>query len=253
MFDKNRAYWNAWSAQYQQNHHADLARRPLAWGVWRIPESEVQVLGDLRGRRVLELGCGAAQWTCALHQLDIHVVGIDASSEQLRHGRAHAAALAMGPPLVLGDAHALPFLDSTFDVVFCDHGAISFAEPHRAVTEASRVLRDEGLFAFCMSTPLRDACCDPVTGEFTGRLETDYFSLGPFDDGHSVSASLPYGDWIRLFRRESLAVEDLVELRAPASATTTYSDYADADWAARWPGEHIWKLRREPRRVGQHT
>jgi SAM-dependent methyltransferase len=253
VFEKNRAYWDAWSAQYQQAHHDELARRPLAWGVWRIPESDIQVLGDLRGRRVLELGCGAAQWTSALHQLELDVVGLDASTVQLRHARAHASDLAVHPPLVQGDAHALPFGAATFDVVFCDHGAMSFAEPHRALAEVSRILRDEGLFAFCISTPVRDACCDPVTGAFTGRLETDYFTLGPFDDGESVSASLPYGEWIRLFRRESLAIEDLVELQAPARATSTYSDYVGPEWAARWPAEHIWKLRREPRRIGQRT
>ena len=36
-----------------------------AWGVWQIPESELHVLGDVRGRDVLELGCGAARWSCA--------------------------------------------------------------------------------------------------------------------------------------------------------------------------------------------
>ena len=39
---------------------------PLAWGAWRRPESELQVLGDVTGRDVLELGCGAAQWSAAL-------------------------------------------------------------------------------------------------------------------------------------------------------------------------------------------
>jgi len=221
--------------------------------VWRIPESEVQALGDLRSLRVLELGCGAAQWTGALRQLDVDVVGLDASTVQLRHARAHMADLGVNPPLVQGDAHALPFNESSFDVVFCDHGAMSFADPHRAISEASRVLRDGGIFAFCISTPLRDACCDPVTGAFTGRLETEYFTLGPFDDGESVSPSLPYGEWIRLFRRESLAIEDLLELRPPAHATTTYSDYVNVEWAARWPAEHIWKLRRERRGIGQRT
>ena len=155
-FEKNRRFWDAHSDGYQARHRGTLARYPLAWGVWRIPESEIGVLGDLRGRRVLELGCGAAQWTCALHAQGSSVVGLDLSGEQLQHARVHARECQVMPPLVQGDAQRLPFADATFDVVFCDHGAMTFASPARTVPEASRILRDDGLFVFCMSTPIRD-------------------------------------------------------------------------------------------------
>lgn len=244
MFVKNRRYWDAQSAGYQRAHGVQLAREPLAWGVWRIPESDVRALGVLEGKRVLEFGCGAAQWTCALRANGVSAVGIDLSAEQLRHGAQHAAELGVHAPLVHGDAQRLPFRDQAFDLVFCDHGAMSFADPHAAVAEAARVLRHDGQFVFCMATPLHDICCDPVTGAFTGRLDGDYFGLGPLDDGESVTAQLTYGDWIRLFRRHSLRVDDLIELQAPAESATTYTDFVEHGWARRWPGEHIWRLTR---------
>ena len=191
MFSKNRAFWDAESVTYQRDHGATLRNSPLAWGVWRIPESSVGALGDLDGRRVLELGCGAAQWTCALNQQGIGVTGLDLSSAQLAAAREHAALLAVTPPLVQANAEQLPFRDSAFDVVFCDHGAMTFASPEHVVPEVSRVLRDGGRFVFCMSTPLRDVCSHPQTGAFTGTLDTDYFSLGPLDEGTSVTAQLP--------------------------------------------------------------
>jgi SAM-dependent methyltransferase len=243
-FDRNRPFWDAESDAYQRAHGESLARRPLAWGVWRIAESALGVLGDVSGRRVLELGCGAAQWTCGLLQAGAHTVGLDASARQLEHARAYAARLGLRPPLVHGSAEQVPFRDGTFDIVFCDHGAMTFAAPEASVPEAARVLRPGGLLAFCISTPLRDICADPVTFAVTDRLAADYFSLGPLDDGHSVSAQLPYGAWIRLFRRHNLYVDDLIELQAPAGAVTTYADYVPAEWASRWPAEHIWKLRK---------
>jgi len=55
---------------------------------------------------------------------------------------------------------------------------------------------------------------------------------------------LGYGDWIRLFRRCGLVIEDLIELRPPVGATTTHGDYVPLDWARRWPAEAIWVTRR---------
>jgi SAM-dependent methyltransferase len=167
-------------------------------------------------------------------------VGFDLSDRQLAHARAQSP----GTSLVQGDAESLPFRGETFDVVFCDHGAMVFASPHATIAESSRVLRPGGLLAFCMSSPVRNMCLDPATDTVTPRLVTNYFALSARDDGQSVDYQLPYGEWIRLFRRHDLIVEDLVELQAPAHATTTYSDFAPAEWARKWPAEHIWKLRR---------
>lgn len=244
-YAKNREFWELTSDEYQQAHGPALARAPVAWGVWRIPESELQVLGELAGSRVLELGCGAAQWSCALAERGVHPVGMDLSARQLAHARAHARGAAVSVPLVRAHADAVPFRDGSFDVVFCDHGAMTFAAPASAVPEAARVLRAGGLFAFCMSTPLRDICAHPRTFETTTTLHGEYFALGALDDGETVNAQLPYGAWIRLFRASGLRVEDLIELRAPAGATTSYGDYVPVSWASRWPAEHIWKLRKE--------
>jgi SAM-dependent methyltransferase len=146
--------------------------------------------------------------------------------------------------LVQGDAQNLPFGGDAFDVVFCDHGATVFASPKAIIAEVSRILTPNGLFAFCMSTPIRDICFDPAAGRVTASLATDYFGLSSFDDGQSVEYQLPYGEWIRLFRQHQFVVEDLIELQAPAAAITTYSDYVPVEWARKWPAEHIWKLRK---------
>jgi SAM-dependent methyltransferase len=241
---KNRLFWNHTSDDYQRRNGATLDHAPLAWGVWRIPESDVSALGPLEGRRVLELGCGAAQWTLALRERGVRAIGVDLSERQLFHASRQARAGTVSAALVQGDAVSLPFAGGAFDVVFCDHGAATFAPPEKIVPEASRVLRDGGLFVFCMSTPIRDICEDLSAAATTEQLRLDYFTLGPLDDGSSLTYQLTYGEWIRLFRRHAFVVDDLIELAPPPAATTTYSDYVPLAWAARWPAEHIWKLRK---------
>ena len=238
---RNRELWNAKSDSYQAAHGTSLSERALAWGVWRIPESELHVLDPVEGRDILELGCGAAQFTLALAGAGARAVGIDFAERQLSHvGEAPRRAA-----LVVGSALDLPFPAGSFDTVFCDHGAMSFAPPERALAEASRVLRHGGLLAFCMSTPIRDICWDDGIDGVSSSLAIDYFDLHSLEDEDGTTCyQLPYGDWIRLFRRHSFEVEDLVELQAPEQALTTYSDYVPAEWARRWPSDHIWKVRK---------
>lgn len=238
---KNRRFWNSASDAYQKAHGPVLNEKPLAWGVWRIPEAELDVLGHVDDRDVLELGCGAAQWTLALRQRGARAVGLDLSDEQLAHARRSFPSES-AISLVQADAENLPFPDESFDIVFCDHGATVFATPEKVVAQVSRVLRPAGLFAFCMSTPIRDMCFDPTLGRVESQLKGSYFGLSVTDDGEAVEYQLPYGAWVRLFRRHAFVVEDLVELQAPERHVTTYADFVAADWARRWPAEHIWKL-----------
>ena len=47
-------------------------------------------------------------------------------------------------PLVQASAEAVPVADASFDIVFCDHGAMNFADPYKTVREVARLLRPGG-------------------------------------------------------------------------------------------------------------
>jgi SAM-dependent methyltransferase len=244
--EHNERSWDDQSAAYQERHGAQLeASGGTAWGVWQLPESELQVLGDVRGRDVLEFGCGAAQWSIALHRLGARVTGIDLSTQQLEHARELMRSAGAEFPLVHGNAEATPFADASFDIVFCDFGAMTFADPRRTVPEAARLLRGGGLLAFCMNTPLLDMAWGPEDEHPGDRLAADYWGLHAIEwPDEPTGFQLPYGEWIRLFRTSGFVIEDLIELRPPADATSSYRDDVDREWARRWPMEHIWRVRR---------
>jgi SAM-dependent methyltransferase len=241
-----RASWETRSAAYQRQHAGLLGATPRAWGVWRQPEDELQVLGDLTGKAVLELGCGAAQWSIALARAGARPVGLDVSAGQLRHARLLAARAGVELPLLQADAERLPLSDKSFDVVFCDFGALSFTDPHRTVPEVARVLRPGGVLAFSASSPIQEICWSDEEGRPGTVLRHDYFGLRALDDPNEGSTKivLPYGEWVRLFRRHGFVVEDLIELQPPEGATSTYRTPDDLAWARRWPMELIWKIRK---------
>jgi hypothetical protein len=104
------------------------------------------------------------------------------------------------------------------------------------------------LFAFCISSPIRDLCWNEPVDPISTELKRDYFTMHALDDGDdAVCYQLPYGAWIRLFRRSAFEIEDLIELQPPEDATTTYDDFAPREWARRFPAENIWKLRKRGR------
>ena len=235
---RNREHWDRDAADYQRRNAPHIDRAEPAWGVWQIPEAELRVLGDVAGKDVLEAGCGAAQWSIALARRGARCTGLDLSERQLAFARAAGADF----PLVHASAEALPFDDESFDVVFADHGAFTFADPLLAVPEAARVLRPGGLLAFSHSTPLEAICWESAADAIVAALQRPYFGLHREDWTEYVTFNLPYGEWIRLFRASGLVVEDLIELRPPADATSTYRDEDDLAWARRWPMDEIWKL-----------
>lgn len=242
---RNRRFWDDDADAYQQVHGPQLAAQPLAWGVWRVPEAELRVLGDVEGRDVLELGCGAAQWSAALAALGARCTGLDLSGVQLSHAREHCRSREVRVPLVQASAEELPFAAASFDTVFCDHGAMSFCDPAKTVREVARVLRPRGVLAFCVTNPLVYLTWDEKKEKQSRRLHRSYDELGYWDLGDgTVDWSVPTGEWISLFRANGFQVEQLIELRAPDGATTTYEEFVPYSWARRWPAEHVWRVTR---------
>jgi len=242
----NLALWEDQSDRYERRLGRVLSGpKALAWGLWRVPESELKILGDVRGLDILELGCGAARWSIALAGKGGRPVGLDLSPTHLRHASRLVHRSRQRVPLVRANAEMLPFRDAAFDLVFCDWGAMTFCDPFRTVPEVSRVLRRNGCLAFATSSPLRVLAQNPRTNRMGPRLLYDYFGLHRVDYPNEVNFALPYGEWIRLFRENGFSVERLAEIRPSASARSAYLGRSESKWARHWPLESIWKVRKE--------
>ena len=241
----NRRLWDEWSDTYQATTGAQLLALPAAWGAWRVPEADLRLLPAVAGQDVLELGCGAAQWSIWLAAHGATVTGIDLSGRQLAHARRNVAAAGVTVRLVQGSAERLPFRDRAFDLALSDHGAMGWGHPDRTLPEAARVLRPGGLLICCDTAPLFNLCWDDDLGGPQERLVHDYVAVNTHAgaDG-SVSFTLSDSEWVRRFRQHGFAIEALEEPLAPPGVVSAFWPQA-TDWARRWPGVRIWKVRRE--------
>ena len=108
---------------------------------------ELDAVVGWRGRRVLDVGCGAGRHLGPLAQRGAHPVGVDFSPTLLRQARAARAAAGAAWPLVHGDMRALPFADASFDVVasfFTSFGYFGETEDRGVLAGAARTLRAGG-------------------------------------------------------------------------------------------------------------
>jgi SAM-dependent methyltransferase len=238
---RNRELWTRSNAEYTDGSAARAwAREEITWGMFKVRESEVGVLGDVAGLDVVELGCGTAYFSAWLARRGARVVGLDVTPAQLETARRMQAETGLSFRLVEASAEDVPLPDASFDLVLSEYGASIWCDPAAWIPEAARLLRPDGRLVFLRNSTLA-ILCSPHDGRVSERLERPQFGMRRFEWDGGVEFHLAHGDWVALLRSAGFDVERLVELQAPAEATDhPYYDFVDAEWARRWPAEEIW-------------
>jgi SAM-dependent methyltransferase len=243
---RNRALWDAWAADYVAAGERGWARAEPRWGIWGVPESSLRVLpDDVAGQAAIELGCGTAYVSAWLARRGARAIGIDSSAAQLATARRLRDEHGVRVSLIHGDAEQAPCRDRSFDLAISEYGASLWAEPHRWIAEAARLLRPGGELIFLVNSPLLTLCLPAEDGPAGDRLLRPAFGMGRIEwpGEHGIEFHLSHGEWVRLLRRSGFEVEDLIEIQPHEDATTRHL-HVTLEWARRWPSEEVWKARR---------
>jgi SAM-dependent methyltransferase len=237
---RNRSFWDARAADHVAPGERAWAGEP-EWGLWGIPETRLRILPDVAGRDTVELGCGTAYVSAWLARRGARPVGIDNSEKQLATARRLQAEHGLTFPLIHGNAEATELPDASFDLAISEYGASIWCDPYRWIPEAARLLRPGGRLVFLKNSVLLMLCAPDDDSAARTRLLRPQFGMHRFEwsDDISVEFHLSHGDWIRLLRANGFDVLDLLELQAPAGASTPWR-YVTGEWAHQWPSEEIW-------------
>jgi SAM-dependent methyltransferase len=218
----SRRSWDAWADGYQAEHGTFLRDVGFVWGPEGLDEADVRLLGDVDGRDLLELGCGAAQCSRWLLTQGARPVGIDLSARQLQHARRIDEESGYVVPVALADAVALPFLDGSFDIACSAFGAVPFVgDTATLMHEVARVLRPGGRWVFAVNHPFTWVFADdPGPEGLVAR--SSYWDRRPYveRDEAGVATYVQHhrtlGDRVRELVAAGFVVEDLVEPEWPA-------------------------------------
>ena len=240
---RNRALWTVVNAEFtDEDADRAWAAEEVTWGLFRIPERDLGVLGDVRGLNVIELGCGTAYLSGLLARQGARPVGVDLTPAQLATAARCQQRFGLVFPLVEANAEEVPLPDASFDLVVSEYGASLWCDPERWVAEAARLLRPGGRLVFLTNSVLATLCVPEEEGFAQEQLLRPQRGLNRVQwPGGGVEFHPSHGDWIRLLRSNGFVVETLHELYAPADAAThEYYAIATAQWAKLWPVEDLW-------------
>ena len=195
----NATSWDRHSAAYQAAAHlpTDVAH----YGPDIPTEAELRLLGDLKGKRVLELGCGGAQCSIAFAKQGASAIGVDFSAEQIAFARRLAEQEGTKIELHEGDLADLAFLrGDSIDLAFSSYAFGYVEDLGRVFRQVHRVLKVGAPLVFSLPHPtyhlIEDDGDDPL------RIRRSYFDDSaiefeqdgvPFTEYHHTISDLYLG------------------------------------------------------------
>jgi ubiquinone/menaquinone biosynthesis C-methylase UbiE len=184
-------------------------------------------------QRVLEVGCGTGailseiSASAALHGLDLD----PAALAECRSHVAHAS-------LTRGDAHALPYPDRSFDIVFCHFLLLWVRDPLEALREMRRV----GRSVLALAEPDYNQRVDePVELKPLGRWQAESLRRQGADPAFG-------GRLAEVFHQAGIEIIETGPIQSQAGMRSTEEweeewEVLEADLAGIVPGDDIRRLR----------
>ena len=112
----------------------------------------LKMLGNIKGKKVLDLGCGPGIYIQKLKNKCKEIKGIDISKVEVEIAKENNPEI----DIVLGDAEKLPYNNNEFDIIFASLVLGHLDSWTKVLSEISRTLKKRGIFIFSIHNPVTD-------------------------------------------------------------------------------------------------
>ena len=181
----------------------------LFWGGVDDNEIAHKVLSyipDNFAGKLLDVPVGTGVFTAAKYarMLRADIIGLDYSQDMLKQARVRFREERIGNcRLIQGDVGALPFADSTFDIVLSMNGFHAFPDKEKAYSEVNRVLKPGGRLVGCFCIRGESCRTDWLMKRILSRK--GWFTP-PFETFDSLMARLSAGYRLDEYHKEGSIV-----------------------------------------------
>ncbi len=146
--------WNIIAEHYNRKY--EISCDNIHYGPLCPGEAKLSLLGDMKGLRVIDLGCGGGQNAVALSKMGAEVTAIDFSGKQIKQAELLAKLNNVDIDFQVSDIESLSSFESqSFDIAI-SACAISFVKNiKRAFKGVHRILKSSAIFALSDMNPLQ--------------------------------------------------------------------------------------------------
>jgi ubiquinone/menaquinone biosynthesis C-methylase UbiE len=150
----NQALWDERTKSHVDSEFYDL--KGFMEGKNMLRSIELNLLGDIKGQKLLHLQCHFGLDTLSMARMGAQVTGVDFSGEAISRANTITAAAQLQARFIQSDIYALPEIhDELYDLVFSSYGTIGWLpDINRWAGVVAKMLRPGGRFVFVEFHPV---------------------------------------------------------------------------------------------------
>ena len=197
------------------NKYHEKRKEKLIYNEYNEMPATLSFLKNVKGKKILDLGCGTGIYTKILKNRGAIVSGIDLSPKIIGIAKKNVK----GIDFRVGSVSKLPYEFGTFDMVLASLVINYFPDLGKAFREIRRILKKGGVFIFSTYNPVTKATRRMEGKPRKYRVFTDYFKEGKFyEHWPTFGVKMPYQHFtfqtlIRAIVKNGLMIEDVIDTK----------------------------------------
>jgi len=170
----NRQSWNEKTEIHLKSEFYDV--EGFLNGKSSLNSIDLNLLGDVKGKKILHLQCHFGQDTLSLARLGAIVTGVDLSDKAIESAKKLSEEINLPARFICCDVYNLPnHLNDEFDLVFTSYGTIGWLpDLNKWAGIVSQYLKPNGQFVFAEFHPVVWMFNDDFN-----KIGYNYFNTGP--------------------------------------------------------------------------
>jgi SAM-dependent methyltransferase len=206
-----------------------------------------KLLGNVKGKKILDLGCGPGFHLSKIIKLKAKVKGIDISEELVKIAKKQ------NPPIEikLGDiTKKLPYKDLEFDAVISSLVLGHIANWNCVLNEVKRILKKDGIFIFSLGVPMYESIGRVEWKGKKFRIPQDYFNERGIEtiwaangkEGKTVHYHKTYGTIVKFLVNNGFEIVDYEDCKPLLKAKKLFPELYKNEM--NFPRFCVWKVRK---------